>query len=79
MCTFPDGRTCEERAYMRHECTFDKPTSLCTQEYAPVCASVQVECIKAPCNPVEQTFSNLCMMNANKLTTFLHDGECAAK
>ena len=53
--------------------------TVCTQEYAPVCASVQVECIKAPCPPLEQTFGNKCMMNANKSATFLHDGECATK
>lgn len=48
----------------------------CTMEYAPVCASVAVQCITAPCPAVEQTFGNMCMMNANKLATFLHDGEC---
>jgi len=79
MCTFPDGRTCEERAYMRHECTFDDPASMCTMEYAPVCASVAIQCIKAPCDPVEQTFWNRCQMNANTLATFLHEWECAAK
>jgi hypothetical protein len=45
-------------------------------EYAPVCASIQVECIKAPCPPIQQTFGNRCTMNANKQATFLHDGEC---
>jgi len=25
-------------------------------EYAPVCASVQVQCIQAPCPAIEQTF-----------------------
>jgi len=34
---------------------------VCTMEYAPVCAEVQVQCIKAPCYPVQQTFSNSCM------------------
>ena len=48
----------------------------CTMEYAPVCASVQVECIKAPCPPLQQTFGNKCMMNANHYATFLHNGEC---
>jgi len=51
----------------------------CSMIYTPVCASVQVECIKAPCPPVEQTFSNTCVMNQNKLATFLHDGECTTK
>ena len=93
MCYLPDGTNCEERAYMRGECWPDTNSdfeewvtpgddweaTVCTMEYAPVCASVQVQCIKAPCPPVEQTFGNKCMMNANKLATFLHDGECTTK
>jgi len=90
MCTLKDGTICEERAYMRGECgvspsandqwasvgnEWETPTA-CTMEYAPVCASVAVQCIKAPCPPIEQTFSNKCMMNANKLAKFVHDGEC---
>jgi hypothetical protein len=50
----------------------------CTMDYNPVCASVQIQCIKAPCNPIQQTFSNLCVMKANPLTTFLHNGECGS-
>ena len=60
--------------------TWTKPTSeepsICTLEYAPVCASVQVECIKAPCPPIPHTFGNACEMKANKLATFLYTGEC---
>ncbi len=92
MCTLKDWTVCEERAYMRGECwttstgsawvipgnSGETPTA-CTMEYAPVCASVAVQCIKAPCPPVQQTFSNRCMMNANKLATYLHDGECTTK
>ena len=48
-------------------------------QYDPVCASVAIQCIKAPCYPIEQTFSNKCMMSQNKLATYLHDGECATK
>lgn len=50
--------------------------TMCTMEYAPVCASIQVQCIKAPCLPIKQTFGNKCMMNANKLAKFLYTGEC---
>jgi len=93
MCTLNDGTVCEERAYMRGECWTDskwagvspgnpwsagwsEPTA-CTMEYAPVCASVAVQCIKAPCPPIQQTFWNRCTMNANKLAKFIHNGECA--
>ena len=51
--------------------------TMCTMEYAPICAEVQVQCIKAPCPPIKQTFGNKCMMNANKLAKFLHNGECS--
>ena len=40
----------------------------CTMEYAPVCGSVQVQCIMAPCNPVKQTFSNSCMARSAHAT-----------
>jgi hypothetical protein len=78
MCTLPDGTTCEERAYMRGECKSQSEPTACTMDYTPVCATVAVQCIKAPCPPIEQTFGNKCTMKANKLATFLHDGECGS-
>lgn|GEM_PF-1554682 len=48
----------------------------CTKEYMPVCASVQVQCITTPCDPVEETFGNTCMMESNSQATFLHEGQC---
>ena len=35
-------------------------SSSCDDEYAPVCARVSVQCIQAPCDPIEQTFANVC-------------------
>jgi len=56
--------------------TFAKTNNtICTMEYAPVCGSVQVQCIKAPCPPIEQTFWNKCQMNAN-WAKFLYEWEC---
>ena len=49
---------------------------VCTQEYAPVCASVNIKCITEPCEPVNQTFSNRCAMDDNGNATFLYEGEC---
>ncbi len=40
---------------------------ICTMEYAPVCAKVQVQCIKAPCNTTIETFSNSCMAWDNEI------------
>jgi hypothetical protein len=43
-------------------------TVACTADYAPVCGSVQVQCITTPCSPVRQTFSNSCMANISHAT-----------
>lgn len=47
----------------------------CTMEYAPVCGSVQVQCIRAPCDPVRQTFGNACVARAAGATN-ITPGEC---
>lgn len=51
-------------------------TSVCTMQYEPVCAEVQLQCIKAPCPAIKETFGNKCMMNSNKLAKFLYEWEC---
>lgn len=47
----------------------------CTKEYAPVCGSRPVVCVMAPCNPVEQTYANKCLLNEAG-ASYLHAGEC---
>ncbi len=49
--------------------------NVCTMEYAPVCGSVQVQCITAPCNPIRQTFSNSCMARSANATN-VTSGAC---
>lgn len=49
--------------------------SVCTMEYAPVCAAKQVQCIRAPCYPVYQTYSNSCMAVSDH-ATLIHAGAC---
>lgn len=39
---------------------WDEDVKICTMEYAPVCGVTQVQCIKAPCYPVSQTYGNKC-------------------
>lgn len=53
-----------------------EPT-VCPALYAPVCASHQVECIKAPCYPVYQTYSNQCEADGANATV-LHGGACTS-
>ena len=70
--------TDEEISYrVKNFKVLDEPQpTICTLEYTPICAKVVVECIMAPCEAIEQTFSNNCHLNANKRATFLHMGEC---
>ena len=51
-------------------------STVCLAIYDPVCASVEIQCITEPCDPVKQTFSNICEMKKNPLAKFLHKGEC---
>lgn len=48
----------------------------CTKEYMPVCGSKQVQCFAAPCNPIQQTYSNACEMK-NDNASLLYNGACA--
>ena len=66
--TVPSGKL---QAY---DCT-DR-TQACTKEYMPVCGQVQVECVRAPCPPIKETFSNKCVACANSLTISYTEGAC---
>ncbi len=46
---------------------------MCTMQYEPVCAEVQVQCIKVPCFPIQQTFWNSCSAGKSKI---LYIWEC---
>ncbi len=49
----------------------------CTKEYRPICGMKYVVCIKAPCDPVYQTYGNRCTMESDG-ATFRYEGECRA-
>ncbi len=55
--------------------TQEEKPAVCTMQYAPVCASKEVQCITAPCNPIAKTYSNTCVMNVDE-ADYLFDGEC---
>jgi len=48
----------------------------CIEIYQPVCATVNIQCIKAPCYPIKQTFSSSCHACANNLVTSYTEGAC---
>ena len=85
MCTM-DAKQCSDGSFVGRtgpNCEFVCPGEVqkpkaCTREYMPVCAEVQVQCIKAPCPPIKETFSNKCEMENNSLATFLHTWTCEA-
>jgi len=52
---------------------WEEDIKICTMEYAPVCAQVQVQCIMAPCYPVAETFGNACAAWDNPI---IHTWEC---
>lgn len=52
---------------------------VCAEIYTPVCATVEIQCIKAPCDPIKQTFSNACEACKNSLVKTYANGECTVK
>lgn len=48
----------------------------CIEIYQPVCATVNIQCITTPCNPIQQTFSNSCKACSNSLVESYTMGEC---
>lgn len=55
--------------------TSPRPEIMCTMEYDPVCVSQQVQCVMAPCPPIEKTFGNACEARAAGFLKF-RKGAC---
>ena len=51
-------------------------TDVCATVIDTVCATVEIQCIKAPCNPVKNTFNNSCEACRNSLVKSYIKGEC---
>ncbi|MCZ6718011.1 MAG: hypothetical protein O6944_02510 [Gammaproteobacteria bacterium] len=48
----------------------------CIEIYQPVCATVNVQCVTIPCDPVQETFANSCKACINSLVSSYTKGEC---
>jgi hypothetical protein len=48
----------------------------CIEIYQPVCASVNVQCVTTPCDPVQETYANSCKACMNSLVSSYTQGEC---
>lgn len=59
------------------DCTPEqREADACAEIYQPVCATVNVQCIRAPCEPVKETFSNACEACRISLVESYTRGEC---
>jgi hypothetical protein len=52
---------------------------VCMEMYAPVCASVQIQCVTTPCEPIPKTFSNNCFACREQSVDSYTQGECATQ
>jgi hypothetical protein len=56
--------------------TSNRQAEVCNQIYDPVCASINVQCLKAPCPTIKQTFGNACEACRDILVDSYTKGEC---
>lgn len=68
---------CPQNNNFPQKCSAEsRKAEICAQVYDPVCATVNIQCVKAPCDPVKQTFSNKCEACKNQLVSDYTKGEC---
>jgi len=78
--TFIEQQQREDESSERVACApSQRGADVCVQIYDPVCADVQVECIKAPCPPIAQTFGNACEACRNARVSSYVRGACETK
>lgn len=56
-----------------------KQAEACIEIYQPVCASVQIQCITTPCEPIPKTFPNSCYACSEQSVTEYTEGACATQ
>jgi hypothetical protein len=72
-----EGNALKETTLQVAYCTAEQRSAqACIEIYDPVCAKVNIQCIKAPCDPVFETFSNSCFACINSLVEYYIKGEC---
>ena len=70
-----DGKTYVEQIEV--DCQPEqRDVDACASIYNPVCAKVNVVCVRAPCDPVWETFPNTCEACKNDLVESYVRGEC---
>lgn len=77
VCTGPASEYLPPEESVAIECSPEsKKVDLCTMDYTPVCGLVEVQCIKAPCDLVPQTFGNACGACSQGNVISYTEGEC---
>jgi hypothetical protein len=75
-CAFaecPGGDTPKQSVMCTPE---QREAEACIEIYAPVCAEQEVQCIKAPCDPVPTTYPNSCFACAEDRVISYTEGAC---
>jgi hypothetical protein len=76
-CEFSACPTATSTSSKEITCTDKQRDMMCTEQYQPVCASYQVQCITTPCNPVPKNYGNGCSACADKNVISYTEGQCA--
>lgn len=59
-------------------CTSEqRKAEACIEIYQPVCASVQIQCVTTPCEPIPKTYGNSCEACREHSVTQYTEGACA--
>lgn len=75
-CSF-NGQNFVEQIGKTETCSAEsRKADVCAEILDPVCATVEIQCVKAPCDPVRQTFGNPCEACMNPLVKTYLAGEC---
>lgn len=69
-----EGQTFVEEIATPPAPPFDEETA-CTKEFVPVCGKYHVQCIKAPCPPLDITYQNRCEAEKDGATD-IKEGAC---
>ena len=61
-------------------CTAEqKQAEACIEIYQPVCATVQIQCLTTPCEPIPKTFGNSCEACSETSVTEYTEGACVTE
>lgn len=60
-----------------YACSEFIPTTMCGKIQGPVCATIAIQCVTTPCDPIQETLESACAACDNGLVTSFRIGACA--